>query len=72
MARKPNYDFEKRRKEQERRAKKEAKAQRKKDAREAGIDPTIAESDDLAGLGLDTTEVPGADEETTAPEQQVE
>ena len=31
MARKPNYDFEKRRKELERKAKKEAKAQRKLD-----------------------------------------
>ncbi len=29
MARKPNYDFEKRRKELDRKAKKEAKAQRK-------------------------------------------
>lgn len=72
MARKPNYDFEKRRKEQERRAKKEAKAQRKRDAKEAGIDPTIAETDDLAGLGLDPTAVAGGDEETVAPEQQTE
>ena len=31
MARKPNYDFEKRRKELDRKAKKEAKAQRKLD-----------------------------------------
>lgn len=31
MARKPNYDFEKRRKELERKAKKDAKAQRKLD-----------------------------------------
>jgi hypothetical protein len=29
MARKPNYDFERRKKEQERKAKKDAKAQRK-------------------------------------------
>jgi hypothetical protein len=39
MARKPNYDFEKRRKEQERKAKKEAKAQRK-------LDNTTREGDD--------------------------
>jgi hypothetical protein len=67
MARKPNYDFEKRRKEQERKAKKDAKAQRKRDARDS----------ELAGegsqdAGMDVTVVPGADEETTAPEQQVE
>ena len=69
MARKPNYDFEKRKKEQERKAKKEAKAQRKRDAKE---DADMASAEDLAGLGIDVTAVPGADEETTAPEQQVE
>ena len=47
MARKPNYDFEKRRKEQERKAKKDAKLaerqQRREDARAAGIDPDLAD-----------------------------
>ncbi len=49
MARKPNYDFEKRRKELDRKAKKEAKAQRKLDnATRPGDDPdgAPAEGDD--------------------------
>lgn len=54
MARKPNYDFEKRRKEQERKAKKDAKRadrqQRRDDARAAGIDPDLADLEDL-GVG---------------------
>ena len=52
MARKPNYDFEKRRKELERKAKKEAKAQRKLDnsARpEDGEQPAV-EDDDAAAV----------------------
>lgn len=36
MARKPNYDFEKRRKEQERKAKKEARAEEKRLRKEEG------------------------------------
>ena len=44
MARKPNYDFERRKKEQDRKAKKDAKAearaQRKRD-QAAGIDPDL-------------------------------
>ena len=67
MARKPNYDFEKRRKEQERKAKKDAKAQRKRDARDSEL---AGEGSQDAGMVV--TVVPGADEETTAPEQQVE
>lgn len=57
MARKPNYDFEKRRKEQERKAKKDAKRadrqQRRDDARAAGIDPDLADLEDL-GVGDQT------------------
>jgi hypothetical protein len=57
MARKPNYDFEKRRKEQERKAKKDAKRadrqQRRDDARAAGIDPDLA---DLEDLGVEVPE----------------
>lgn len=36
MARKPNYDFEKRRKELDRKAKKDARAEEKKARKEAG------------------------------------
>lgn len=54
MARKPNYDFEKRRKEAERKAKAdakaEAKAQRKKDEAE-GIISGISD-EDAAALGI--------------------
>lgn len=46
MARKPNYDFEKRRKEMERKAKKDAKLEEKRRRREAG-EP---EPDPLEGL----------------------
>ena len=49
MPRKPNYDFEKRRKEQERAAKKEAKREEKQRRKDAG-EPEPA--DDLTGLGL--------------------
>lgn len=37
MARTPNYGFEKRRREQERQAKKEAKARRREELKAAGI-----------------------------------
>ncbi len=36
MARKPNYDFEKRRKELDRKAKKDARAEEKRQRKEAG------------------------------------
>ena len=66
MARKPNYDFEKRRKEQERKAKKEAKAQRKRDAIANGENPDADEFGDV-------TAVPDADLDTeSTPEQQPE
>jgi hypothetical protein len=44
MARKPNYDQEKRRKEQDRKARKEAKRAERQARREQGEDPDIAES----------------------------
>ena len=52
MARKPNYDFEKRRKEMDRKAKKDAKRDEKLRHKEEGIvddtyPPAITESDDL-------------------------
>ena len=72
MARKPNYDFEKRRKEQERKAKKDAKRadrqQRRDDARAAGIDPDLA---DLEDLGV-TDPAGDADEEGEPIEAQAD
>ncbi len=51
MARKPNYDFEKRRKEQERKAKKDAKREDRQRRREEGIlDDGIASGDEIAEL----------------------
>ena len=49
MARKPNYNFEKRQRETEKAAKKEAKAQRKRD-QAAGLIP--ADELNLADYGL--------------------
>ena len=46
MPRKPNYDFDKRRKEQLRKAKKEAKLQRRRDNSEAG---RTGDADDQPG-----------------------
>lgn len=51
MARKPNYDFEKRRKEMDRKAKKDAKRDEKLRRKEAGIvdeqfPPATTESED--------------------------
>lgn len=68
MARKPNYDFEKRRKEQERKAKKDAKRadrqQRRDDARAAGIDPDLADLEDLGvGTGADDDDAADATED---------
>jgi hypothetical protein len=47
VARTPNYGFEKRRREQERQAKKEAKARRKEELKAAGI----TEDEALLGAG---------------------
>lgn len=55
MARKPNYDFEKRRKEMDRKAKKEAKAQRKLD--------NAANPSDESGAAAE-----GGDDAATQPE----
>ena len=67
MARKPNYDFEKRRKEQERKAKKDAKRAdrqtRRDEARLSGIDPDVADDAALADLGVGGPE--GEPEEET-------
>ena len=61
MARKPNYDFEKRRKEQERKAKKDAKREDRLRRREEGIvDDGIASGDEIAKLtGEPAAETPG-------------
>ena len=63
MARKPNYDFEKRRKEQERKAKKDAKAEERRRRREAG-EPEPDTLDDLLDRPPSDAD---ADEETTPP-----
>lgn len=61
MARKPNYDFEKRRKEQDRKAKKDAKRAdrqlRRDEARAAGLDPdlVVLDGEDEAGEEGDAT-----------------
>ncbi|HUR91381.1 MAG TPA: hypothetical protein VMY38_01790 [Gemmatimonadaceae bacterium] len=52
MARKPNYDFEKRRKEMDRKAKKDAKRDEKQRRKEAGLGDEpypqeVTESEDL-------------------------
>ena len=56
MARKPNYDFEKRKKEQDRKAKKDAKRAdrqaRRDEARLSGEDVDLADGADLADLGV--------------------
>ena len=64
MARKPNYDFEKRRKEIERKAKKDEKLRRKRESAEEGGEPAGGEGgaddsgiegispEDAAALGL--------------------
>lgn len=63
MARKPNYDFEKRRKEQERKAKKDAKAEERRRRREAG-EPEPDTLDDLLDRQPSDAD---ADEETAPP-----
>ncbi len=50
MAKKPNYDFEKRRKEMDRKAKKEAREQRKQD--NAGGESDEIDAQTLADLGV--------------------
>lgn len=52
MARKPNYDFEKRRKEAERKAKKDAKAEAKKERKRLGIEEP-EEIIDLSDYGIE-------------------
>lgn len=54
MARKPNYDFEKRRKEQDRKAKKDAKRadrQARRDERQPdGTEPPVAAGDEAQSI----------------------
>lgn len=69
MARKPNYDFERRRKEQERKAKKDAKDAAKKQRKldiAAGLVPAdddFASAEDY-GAPANATEQPDADDGT--------
>jgi hypothetical protein len=65
LAKKPNYDFEKRKREMEKKAKKEEKKQRRLDNLAAGI----VEEDDLEGLGIvsrseSDESIPGNTQET--------
>ena len=66
MERKPNYDFEKRRKEQERAAKKEAKREdRLRRKQEGEVDDGIAdaaEMEALTGIPAAGTEEPAGDD----------
>lgn len=62
MARKPNYNFEKRQRETEKAAKKEAKAQRKRD-QAAGLIP--ADELNLSDYGL----VPDAADDASGEQQ---
>ena len=70
MARKPNYDFEKRRKEAERKAKKDAKLEAKKERKRLGIEEP-EEIVDLSDYGIerpDDAAAADADDETGAGE----
>jgi len=49
LARKPNYDFEKRKKEQDRKAKKDAKREERLARKRAGQDPDLVEEGEPAG-----------------------
>ena len=60
MARKPNYDFEKRRKEAERKAKKDAKAEAKKERKRLGIEEP-EEIVDLSDYGIERADDAPAD-----------
>ena len=63
MARKPNYDFEKRRKEAERKAKKDAKLEAKKERKRLGIEEP-EETVDLSDYGIERSGDDDADGET--------
>ncbi len=64
MARKTNYSFEKRRKEIDKKKKKEAKALRKLEKKDAGSGPPIAEYDN----GLDPMPEVESDEDSDEQE----
>ena len=68
MARKPNYDFEKRKKEQDRKAKKDAKREDRLARKRAGQDPDLAdiESPDGETSAETSDEAPGAGDDATA------
>lgn len=69
MARKPNYDFEKRKKEQDRKAKKDAKREDRLARKRAGQDPDLVDMEPLDGespAGETSDEAPAeAGDETT-------
>ena len=53
MARKPNYDFEKRKKEQDRKAKKDAKREERLARKRAGQDPDLMDMESPEGATSD-------------------
>jgi hypothetical protein len=61
LARKPNYDFEKRKKEQDRKAKKDAKREERLARKRAGQDPDLV---DLAEEGESAGGEPDPDDTT--------
>ena len=63
MARKPNYDFEKRKKEQDRKAKKDAKREDRLARKRAGQDPDLV---DMESPGGETSDADSSDETTDA------
>ena len=63
MARKPNYDFEKRKKEQDRKAKKDAKREERLARKRAGQDPDLV---DMESPGGETSDADSSDETTDA------
>ena len=69
MARKPNYDFEKRKKEQDRKAKKDAKREDRLARKRAGQDPDLMDMESPEGATSESDssdEAPGTGGDTTA------
>jgi hypothetical protein len=67
LARKPNYDFEKRKKEQDRKAKKDAKREDRLARKRAGQDPDLMDMESPEGAPTDDApaDVGDAGDDTT-------
>lgn len=66
MARKPNYDFEKRKKEQDRKAKKDAKREERLARKRAGQDPDLVDMESPEGAAGDETAADAGTNDETA------